>query len=153
MGFKVLFGTIEEHRDDKGAVVSRSSEIEVDLDDLAPEVYQFPAQNPERMHRVLCAAAAHAGIAPPDRAASMRAANEQNDRFERVEDIAEEPMENGFPPKPDAMDAGSSSGAPDDSAGPPTSSGDSALRSMISVMSCSVARRIIRRGRSFTGGA
>ena len=142
MGFKVLFGTIEEHTDERGRVVSRSSDIEVDLDDLAPDVYeeiaaaepfanfwsvyQFPAQNPERMHRVLCAAAAHAQIDPPERAASMRVANEQNDRFERVEDIADQPMEGGFPPKPDATEPGLSSGAPDDSDGPPTSSGDSA---------------------------
>lgn len=140
MGFKILFGEIADDKDAQGVVVGRSSATEVDLDDLSPDVfeeiaaaepfanfwsvYNFPAQSPERMYRVICAAAAHAGIDVPDRATTMRAANAQNEMFERVEDIKDQPMEGGFPPSPDATEASSSSGAPDDTDGPPTSSGD-----------------------------
>jgi hypothetical protein len=117
--------------------------VVVDLDDLSPDVfeqiareekdaglsywgvYSFPKSTPSILYAVLCAAAEHAGVSPPDRAASMRAINEQNDLFSEVPDIADQPSQDGFPQVPGETESGSSSGAPGDSDGTENSANDS----------------------------
>lgn len=113
----------------------------VNLDDLSPEVfeaiakdepgenfwgvYKSPGENPDRLYRVICAAASHAGIDPPGRPESMKAIQDQAAMFDTVLDIEEQPMQNGFPQEPGTPESGSSSGVPGDSDGTETSANDS----------------------------
>lgn len=134
MSWQITFAPVEEGGEEKT----------VSLDDLAPDlfdqiareetsgitwygVYSFPGDSFERMYRVICAAADHAGVPRPDRAVTMRDAELLVGMVKRTPDIEDAPVVDGFPPQPDATEVGSTSGAPGDLAGPPTLSDDSAL--------------------------
>lgn len=126
MGWKITF--VADDPDNEKAV---------DLDDLSPDVfdaiaaeegmanwwsvYTFPGESFDRMYRVICACADSAGIPHPERAQTMRGADALVSMLTRTTDIEETPMADGFPPVPDATEVSSSSGAPGDSTGPPTS--------------------------------
>ena len=113
----------------------------VDLDDLPPSVfddlakddptgnwwsiYSFPGESFERMYKVICAAASHAGIDPPDSAQTMRDSERLVEMLERTVDIADQPAQDGFPQVPGATESGSSSGVPGDSDGLEKSADDS----------------------------
>jgi hypothetical protein len=114
---------------------------EVNLDDLSPglfdelaadspgdtwwTVYTFPAGNTERLWRVVDAAARHAGLDPVERPTTMKGALALVDMLERVDDIEDQPMQDGFPTTPEAPESGSTSGSPENTDGLPMSSGDS----------------------------
>lgn len=117
MGWKIKFVA-----DDPG------NEKVVDLDDLSPEVfdelakddpdgnwwsvYAFPGAHFDRMYKVICAAAAHAGIEPPERATTMRDSERLVEMLERTPEIADQPVVDGFPQVPGEAESGSSSTSP-----------------------------------------
>lgn len=109
-------------------------QVVVNLDDLSPDVfariareekdagltywgvYAFPKESPDICYKVICAAAEHAGVDPPERADTMRAMFEQNAMFSDAPDILKQPAQGGLPPVPSETEVGSSS----TSLGPPT---------------------------------
>ncbi len=124
MGWRLTFAVEDE-------------EVVVDLDELSPDVFDelareeaignwmsvhdFPGETFDRMYRVICAAAQHAGVEPPERAQTYKDAEILQAMFSRGSDIADEPMTDGFPPEPATSSEASSSGSPEDSTGPQTS--------------------------------
>jgi hypothetical protein len=121
--------------------VNLTDDISVDFDDLAPEffadiadqdttanwygVYLAPGGDSRRLYRVIAAAAAHAGVEPPPEPKTMRDATRLLDMLERTDDIADQPMMDGFPQMPDGPETGSVSTSPGGTDGPTTSSDDS----------------------------
>lgn len=119
---------------------NEGEKVVVNLDDLSPSVfeeiakpelatfwavYSYPAQTPDRLHAVISAAARHAGIEPPPKAETMRAANELNDMIGEATPIEDQPIVDGLPQVPGATESGSTSGAPGDSTGTESSADDS----------------------------
>ncbi len=122
-----------------GWQINFDADKSVDLDDLAPEVFEAladdndatwfsvylsPGATPERLYSIVCAAADHAGIDKPDKPTTMRDARALLEMIEPTEDIADRPFVDGFPQMPDAPEVGSTSGVPGDTDGLPTSSDD-----------------------------
>jgi hypothetical protein len=114
---------------------------EVKLDELAPTVfdllakndpeatwwtvYMFPGASTDRLWRLYCEAAKIVDADPGPEPVNLAETLQLLDRLERIPDVEEEPMSDGFPPTPDVPVTGSSSGAPGDSDGPQTSQDDS----------------------------
>jgi hypothetical protein len=114
---------------------------QVKLDELAPvvfdalakndpeatwwTVYMFPGASTERLWRLYCEAAKMLAIDPGSEPANLADTLRLLDRLERIPDVEEEPMSDGFPPMPDVPVTGLSSGAPGDSDGHLTSHDDS----------------------------
>lgn len=145
MGWKVTFGGTLRPADELAKLVETDEWASrwdggtvVDLDDLPPatydeialvdgtgnwwDVYMWPGATSTRLNLVLAAAAEVAGVPAPEVPANMRGVRALLLLLERTEDIAEQPMENGFPPKPDETERGSSSISSGDTDGsPPTS--------------------------------
>ncbi len=117
-----------------GWQISFGGDKTVNLDDLAPEVfdkiaaeeteaswygvYKSPGGMSARLYRVICAAAAHIEIDPPPPPVTMIDAEALVGMLEEAPDISEQPMVNDFPPTPAALESGSTSGALGDSDGP-----------------------------------
>lgn len=113
----------------------------VDIDDLTVDefqtiakddpdgwfsVYNFPAKTMERLDAVIEACALHAGLPSPGPSTTVREFKARFDSWlEATPDIEDEPMNDGFPPTPDAPEIGSSSGTPGASDGLSTSPEDS----------------------------
>ncbi len=134
MSWKIMFGEIhtkEDGVDDEGLPrFVRYSDIEVDLHDLSPNVFSkiardvdvglsywgifmYPKEYPEAVYPVICAAAAHAQVDPPPPPATMRDLPKLNAMFEEIQDIEEQPMQDGLPKAPSETESGSSSTSPD----------------------------------------
>jgi hypothetical protein len=117
-----------------GWVVKLDDDHHVNLDDIPPSVYDeiasddpdatwwgvytWPGGNSKRLHAVISAAAAVAGVDAPAVPATMSEAKDLLNLLDQVEDIEEKPMIDGFPQMPDAPETGSGSGVPGDSDGP-----------------------------------
>jgi len=132
MGWKVNFVA-----DDDG------NEKSVNLDDLSPEtfaaiakevdagltywgIYGFPRETPEILYRVICAAAEHLGVDAPERPTDMRGQKILDAMLEPVEDIEDQPMQDGFPKVPSETESGSSTTSLDlPTGGSPTTLEDS----------------------------
>lgn len=133
-----MFGEIrtkEDGEDDDGNPKTvRYSDTEVDFDDLPPDafgamakdvdvgltywgVYTFPKESPELVYRVVCAAARVAGVEEPERPTTMRQQRVLDGMLERIDDVGDQPMQNGFPRVPGNPEIGSTSGLPGDSDG------------------------------------
>lgn len=114
--------------------------VVVSLDDLSPDtldriaheekeagltfwgVYLNPRETPGILYKVICAAAAHAGIDPPAEADTMAAMFEQSAMFSEGVDIGKQPMTDGLPNPQGGTEVGSSSISPDlPTDGPPAS--------------------------------
>ena len=114
--------------------VNLSDDVSVDFDDLPPEffgqiaeadrtanwygVYLAPGGDDQRLYRVIAACAAHAGVNPPAEPKTMRDATRLLDMLERTDDVADQPMMDGFPPMPDGPETGSVSTSPGGTDGP-----------------------------------
>ncbi len=123
-----------------GWQINFGADKSVDLDDLAPEVFQqiaddedgaswfdvyvSPGARVDRLFLLICAAADHGGVEKPEKPPTIRDEIKLIEMLERTEEIADKPFVDGFPQMPDALETGSSSGVPGDSTGLPTSSDD-----------------------------